>query len=69
VVSEFGNWGLPDVAALKACYGGEPWWFETGIEWGDGVVYPHGIEQRFKVYHLDKVFPSLADLSAASQRM
>jgi hypothetical protein len=69
VVSEFGNWGLPDVGKLKECYQGEPWWFETGIEWGDGVVYPHGIEQRFKVYHLDKVFPTLSDLSAASQRM
>jgi hypothetical protein len=70
VVSEFGNWGLPDVEQLKACYGGrEPWWFETGIEWGDGVVYPHGIEQRYKAYHLDKVFPTLSDLSAASQRM
>jgi glycosyl hydrolase family 2 len=69
VVSEFGNWGLPDVAKLKECYGGEPWWFETGIEWGDGVVYPHGIEQRFKAFHLDKVFPTLSDLSAASQRM
>ena len=69
VVSEFGNWGLPDVGRLRACYGGEPWWFETGIEWGDGVVYPHGIEQRFKAFHLDKVFPTLADLSAASQRM
>jgi glycosyl hydrolase family 2 len=69
VVSEFGNWGLPDVAKLKECYNGEPWWFETGIEWGDGVVYPHGIEQRFKAFHLDKVFPTLSDLSAASQRM
>jgi hypothetical protein len=69
VVSEFGNWGLPDIGRLRACYGGEPWWFETGIEWGDGVVYPHGIEQRFKAFHLDKVFPTLADLSAASQRM
>jgi hypothetical protein len=69
VVSEFGNWGLPDVTKLKECYGGEPWWFETGIEWGDGVVYPHGIEQRFKAFHLDKVFPTLSDLSAASQRM
>jgi hypothetical protein len=69
VVSEFGNWGLPDVARLKACYGAEPWWFETGIEWGDGVVYPHGIEQRFKAFHLDKVFPTLTELSAASQRM
>jgi glycosyl hydrolase family 2 len=70
VVSEFGNWGLPDVGKLRECYGGrEPWWFETGIEWGDGVVYPHGIEQRFKAFHLDKVFPTLADLAAASQRM
>ena len=69
VVSEFGNWGLPDVAKLKERYGREPWWFETGIEWGDGVVYPHGIEQRYKAYHLDKVFPTLSELSAASQRM
>jgi hypothetical protein len=70
VVSEFGNWGLPDLEKLKACYGGrEPWWFETGIEWGEGVVYPHGIEQRYRAWHLDKVFPTLADLSAASQRM
>jgi hypothetical protein len=70
VVSEFGNWGLPDVARLRHCYGGQdPWWFESGIEWGDGAVYPHGIEQRFKTWHLDKVFPTLSDLSAASQRM
>ena len=69
VVSEFGNWGLPDVEKLRACYGGkEPWWFETGIEWGDGVVYPHGVEQRYRAFHLDKVFPTLSDLSAASQR-
>jgi hypothetical protein len=70
VVSEFGNWGLPDPAKLKACYGGrEPWWFETGIEWGDGVTYPHGVEQRYRAFHLDKVFPTFADLAAASQRM
>ncbi|HYC34000.1 MAG TPA: glycoside hydrolase family 2 TIM barrel-domain containing protein, partial [Gemmatimonadales bacterium] len=69
VVSEFGNWGLPDVGKLRDCYGGEPWWFETGIEWGDGVVYPHGIEQRYKAFHLDKVFPTLSELAAASQRM
>ena len=69
VVSEFGNWGLPDVAKLRECYGGkDPWWFETGIEWGDGVVYPHGVEQRYRAFHLDKVFPTLSDLSAASQR-
>jgi len=70
IVSEFGNWGLPDVAKLRECHSGqEPWWFETGIEWGDGAVYPHGVEQRFKTWHLDKVFPTYSDLAAASQRM
>ncbi len=69
VVSEFGNWGLPDVGVLRKEYGGEPWWFETGIEWGEGVVYPHAIEQRYRGYHLDKVFPTLSDLTTASQRM
>jgi len=69
VVSEFGNWGLPDIDRLRAAYGGEPWWFETGIEWGEGVMYPHAIEQRYRAYHLDKVFPTLGDLTTASQRM
>jgi hypothetical protein len=69
VVSEFGNWGLPDIARLREAYGEEPWWFETGIEWGDGVMYPHAVEQRYRAYHLDKVFPTLSDLTTASQRM
>jgi hypothetical protein len=70
LVSEFGNWGLPDVAKLFEGNGGSaPWWFETGLEWGDGVVYPRGIEQRFKDYHLDQMFTSLSSLSEASQRL
>lgn len=70
VVSEFGNWGLPDVSKLRLCYGGhDPWWFETGIEWGDGAVYPHGVEDRYKNWHLDKIFPTFSDLAAGSQRM
>ncbi|HET9589414.1 MAG TPA: glycoside hydrolase family 2 TIM barrel-domain containing protein, partial [Anaerolineales bacterium] len=70
LVSEFGNWGLPDVEKLQAGNGGTaPWWFDTGLEWGDGIVYPHGIEQRFRAYHLDRVFPSLAALTEASQRL
>lgn len=70
VVSEFGNWGLPDVEKLRECYGGhDPWWFETGIEWGEGSVYPHGVEMRFKTWHLNRVFPTFADLAAAAQRM
>lgn len=70
VVSEFGNWGLPDIARLRLCYEGrDPWWFETGIEWGEGAVYPHGIEDRYRTWHLNKVFPNFSDLAAASQRM
>lgn len=68
LVSEFGNWGLPDVLKLYEGNGGSaPWWFDTGLEWGDGIVYPRGVEQRFKDYHLDRVFPSLSALSEASQ--
>lgn len=69
LVSEFGNWGLPDVQKLLAHGGGEPWWFETGLEWGDGVVYPHGVEGRFRDCALDRVFPSLAALASASQEL
>ena len=70
VVSEFGNWGLPDVDQLRECFGGqEPWWFETGFEGTEGIVYPHGFEQRFLTYHLDRAFSSIAELSVASQKM
>ena len=70
LVSEFGNWGLPDVSKLyEGNRGSAPWWFETGLEWGNGVVYPHGIDGRFREYHLDKVFPSLPGLLEASQRL
>jgi hypothetical protein len=70
LVSEFGNWGLPDVSKLYEGNGGiAPWWFDSGLEWGDGIVYPRGIEQRFEDYHLDRVFPSLPELSESSQRL
>jgi len=70
LVSEFGNWGLPNVNKLYVENSGEPpWWFDTGLEWGDGVVYPYGIEQRFKQYHFDQVFSSLTVLTEASQRL
>ncbi|MCB0074788.1 MAG: hypothetical protein KDE20_25155, partial [Caldilineaceae bacterium] len=66
VVSEFGNWGLPDPATLHE-KGGEPWWFETGIAWGEGIVYPHGVEQRFSDCGLAALFPSYAEFARQSQ--
>jgi hypothetical protein len=70
LVSEFGNWGLPDIYKIYAGNGGTaPWWFETGLNWNDGIVYPRGIEHRFREYHLNRVFPSLTALTEASQRL
>jgi len=68
LLSEFGNWGLPDVDKLLEGYGGEPWWFEQGSDWGGGEVYPHGVQHRFQNYGLYRAFPSLAALTAASRR-
>jgi hypothetical protein len=67
LVSEFGNWGLPDLEPLYEHYGGEPWWFETGLDWGEGVVYPHGVESRFHDYHLTRSFPDYQTLARLSQ--
>jgi hypothetical protein len=70
LVTEFGNWGLPDVNKIYEGNGGNaPWWFDTGLEWGEGIVYPRGVEQRFKDYHLNRVFSSLSTLSEASQHL
>ncbi|WP_309082935.1 glycoside hydrolase family 2 TIM barrel-domain containing protein [Chelativorans sp.] len=66
VVSEFGVWGLPNPADLRR-EGTDPWWFETGQNWGDGVAYPHGIEHRFSACGLDKVFASFDDFIEAAQ--
>ncbi|MEI7848679.1 MAG: sugar-binding domain-containing protein [Chloroflexota bacterium] len=57
IVSEFGNWGLPDPQTILE-HGKEPWWFETGLEWDSGIVYPHGIIYRFEASGLADLFPS-----------
>jgi len=54
LVSEFGNWGLPDFSKLKAYYKGNPWWFSQGNL--DNGTTPLGVEERFKDYGLDKIF-------------
>ncbi|MBN1922481.1 MAG: glycoside hydrolase family 2 [Anaerolineae bacterium] len=69
ILSEFGNWGLPHITQLQDGNGNEPWWFETGLNWGNGVVYPHGVKARYTQYHLHRTFPTFADLVAASQRL
>ncbi|HWQ15961.1 MAG TPA: glycoside hydrolase family 2 TIM barrel-domain containing protein [Roseiflexaceae bacterium] len=68
ILSEFGNWGLPSLESLRAESGADPWWFETGDDWGDGVVYPHGVEQRFARLGLDRIFGDYERFAEATRR-
>ncbi|QFU17849.1 glycoside hydrolase family 2 protein [Microvirga thermotolerans] len=65
--SEFGNWGLPYPKDLRNDKGEEPWWFETGHDWGEGVMYAHGVENRFSDWSLDRVFGDLRRFVIAAQ--
>lgn len=66
VVSEFGVWGLPDPEQVRID-GAEPWWMETGGTWGDGVAYPHGVQDRFAQLGLARSFGSFDRFIAAVQ--
>jgi hypothetical protein len=68
VVSEFGLWGLPNPEDLRDRAGREPWWFETGELFGDGVAYPHGIERRYVLMGLDRVFGNFENFIGATQQ-
>lgn len=64
VVSEFGNWGLPSIPALRDCYDGQlPWWFKTG----DGPARPDGAEDRFASYGLANVYGDYGRFARATQ--
>jgi hypothetical protein len=65
--SEFGTWGLPHPDQLKGADGREPWWFETGHDWGEGVMYAHGVEHRFADWSLDRVFGGFKNFVEAAQ--
>ena len=65
--SEFGNWGLPYPKDLRDERGEEPWWFETGHDWGEGVMYAHGVENRFSDWSMDRVFGDLRRFVIAAQ--
>lgn len=67
VVSEFGNWGLPNVTKLRAQYGGDPWWFQQRDT--TTATKPLGVEERFWQYGLDKVFDNIENLTEAFQEL
>jgi hypothetical protein len=67
IVSEFGNWGLPNPADIQED-GRDPWWFENGLDWGDGIVYPHNMPQRFHYWRLNEVFGDLETFTRSHQQ-
>lgn len=67
VCSEFGVWGLPHPRDLRRGGTVDPWWFETGAQWGEGVAYPKGLEQRYRSYFLDRAFGSFDAFITATQ--
>ncbi len=61
VISEFGNWGLPQFPDQI------PWWF--GRRFGDAsVVLPMGVKRRFSEYGYNRSFPMYDSLAVESQR-
>ena len=67
VCSEFGIWGLPNPRALRRGGTIDPWWFETGQNWGEGVAHPRGIEGRYRAAFLDRAFGSFDAFIEATQ--
>ena len=64
IISEFGNWGLPEVEPLLEFYGGkDPYWFNQD-SYG-GPIRP-GLE-RFHEWRLDDVFGSFDAMARAMQ--
>jgi hypothetical protein len=60
MLSEFGNWGLPQVPQEK------PWWFSRAFG-GRVITQPEGVEQRFADYQYNSLFPDLKALCDATE--
>ncbi len=60
MLSEFGNWGLPHLPDE------EPWWFNRGFG-NNEMTVPEGVEQRFRDYQYNSLFPDLNALIDATE--
>jgi hypothetical protein len=60
IVSEFGNWGLPNPPREW------PWWYGRDFE-GREVTRPAGVLDRFQRFRLDHIFSSFNELAEESQ--
>ncbi len=60
VVSEFGNWGLPELPQQL------PWWFPRDFD-GRAITRPAGLFDRFKSLGFSRLFPDYAALAKEAQ--
>jgi hypothetical protein len=71
VLSEFGNWGLPNLSTLrKAAGGSDPAWFGLGPWWStwEGEPgWPSGVDERFARFGLDAIWSSYDAFAEATQ--
>ncbi|MCF7740280.1 MAG: hypothetical protein K9N00_00660 [Candidatus Marinimicrobia bacterium] len=61
MLSEFGNWGLPQLPKKV------PWWFKRDFL-GREVTLPKNVRKRFDNYGYDKIFKNYNDLALESQK-
>jgi len=66
IVSEFGTWGLPDIAQHDSLDGPTGrWWYGTGST----ITRPAGFQDRFADQGLGRVWSSPSALAAATQSL
>lgn len=68
VISEFGQWGLPNERAFLTAAGDEPEWFRTENSHLQGMASAAGVRDRFARLGLDRVFGSYEEMTLATQR-
>jgi hypothetical protein len=70
VLSEFGNWGLPTLAAIGGGLDREPEWFDVrpwGSGWGQEPGSPSGVAARFRDHGLTAMWADYDDFATATQ--
>ncbi len=63
LVSEFGNWGLPELPPPDQL----PWWFPRDFD-GRELTRAAGVFDRFHAYGFDRMFPGYDALAVATER-
>ncbi len=63
LVSEFGNWGLPQLPARDQL----PWWFPRDFN-GRELTRADGVFDRLRAYGFDRIYPDYHSLALATER-